>query len=610
MATLNDLLQILLTHSADSLQLHSDQPPALFIERELHLLPHPPLPGESLEKFLRELLDGRQIEQLGAQRSFTDYYDTETLGRFRFRVRRIRDGWSVVFRPTAALSSMNGSMSASTDTSASLDESLNSPWAAVVTTTDAEAETYSRTDHVTAQYAVIDDAAMAAAATGGGPVTTKMSAEAVARVSALETEGATTPGPPYPQASRGGARRPPHDTLGPTPGPPYPRAVPTDPMGRPTTIDGIPSPRSIGPSTTRPSGRSNITTLLEYGISKGASDLVVSSGTNATIRIAGEFRPLKGAIFYDQDILETFKPYFTEKRRATLERTGSLDLAYELPRPNAPPQRFRANIFRQMRGFSAAFRPIRDTIPAFDELELPPTMTELAEYPFGLVLVTGPTGSGKSTTLSAMIGHINGTKARHIITLEDPIEFVFQRKRSLVHQREIGVHVESFSSGIRAALRENPDVILVGEMRDHETIAAAISAAETGHLVFSTLHCSSAAQAVERIVNVFPEHQQTQIRTQLAGVLRAVVTQRLLPTSDGQSRVPAIEIARINYALANMIRERKTHMFASQLQTAKADGMLAFDDSLAKLVHRGRIGRETALIVAHDPQQLEKKLAG
>jgi twitching motility protein PilT len=224
------------------------------------------------------------------------------------------------------------------------------------------------------------------------------------------------------------------------------------------------------------------------------------------------------------------------------------------------------------------------------------------------VLANGPAGSGKSTTLAALVGEINRTRAAHVITLEDPIEYLHSPVRSLVHQREVGLHVESFSSGLRAALRESPDVILVGEMRDLETISLALTAAETGHLVLSTLHSGTGAMAIDRIIDVFPDAQQMQVRIQLASVLRAVVTQRLLPTRQPGERVPAVEVLRANYAIGALIRDSKTHQLATQLQLGRDDGMIALERSLVDLVRTGRITRETALVAARSPEDLQRWL--
>jgi len=224
------------------------------------------------------------------------------------------------------------------------------------------------------------------------------------------------------------------------------------------------------------------------------------------------------------------------------------------------------------------------------------------------VLVVGPTGSGKSTTLAALLETVNRTRARHVITLEDPIEFVYQPRRCLIHQREIGTHVESFAAGLRAALRECPDIVLVGEMRDRETVSMALTAAETGHLVLSTLHSGSAAMAIDRIIDIFPEHQQGQIRQQVAGSLRAVLTQQLLQGAAPGTRIPAIELLTGNYAVGALIREGKTHQLPTQIQTGREDGMIPFEASLFELLRAGRISKDVALAAARAPAELQRRL--
>ncbi len=345
-----------------------------------------------------------------------------------------------------------------------------------------------------------------------------------------------------------------------------------------------------------------IAALLEAAVARGASDVVVSEETEVTVREGGELRPLPGAVFDRNDLLDALAPVLTQRRRDELEARGSTDLAFELPATEARgPARFRVNLFRQRAGLAAVFRPIWEKVPTFADLHLPPEVATLTDYPYGLVLVTGPTGMGKSTTLSAMLEHLNSTRSLHVITLEDPIEYLFRRKKCLIHQRELGVHVDSFAGGLRAALRESPDVIFVGEMRDQDTIAAALTAAETGHLVLSTLHSGSPAQAIDRIIDMFPENQQAQVRLQLADVTRAIVAQRLLPGSDGRSRVPVLELVRVNYAFSHLIRDRKTHLFPSQIQSSRQEGTIAFDESLARAVRGGRVAVEEAMRVCRDP---------
>jgi twitching motility protein PilT len=353
----------------------------------------------------------------------------------------------------------------------------------------------------------------------------------------------------------------------------------------------------------------SIEELLKSAIAQQASDILVTSDMPGTIRLTGKLAEVPNAIFSAEEILEALGDVLPEHSESILNNQGSVDVAFTIDiEGHAEPQRFRVNLFRHEGGLAAAFRPIWDTVPSFEELHLPPQLKTLGNYPHGLVLVTGPTGSGKSTTLSCLIDHVNTTQSKHILTLEDPIEYLYTRKQCLIHQREVGVHVSDFATGLRAALREDPDIILVGEMRDRETISAAITAGETGHLVLSTLHSGTAAQAIDRMIDVFPEHQQNQVRMQLSDVLRTVVTQRLLPRIGNRGRIPAIELMQVNLAVANIIREKKTHMLTNQMQTSQSEGMLPFDTSLIQLVQQGEISKDTALNAAHDRKNLEIQL--
>ena len=389
------------------------------------------------------------------------------------------------------------------------------------------------------------------------------------------------------------------------PGAPFPSSTPAPLVQQPA-----PPPPAQPAESLVPAWRTHdIRELLKQVVGRRGSDLVVSGGREARVRLAGSYGLIPGAVFSDEEILASLGDALTDERRATLAADGSLDTALEIP-DEAAILRFRVNVFHQMHGLAAAFRPIWDTVPSLEALNLPKELLPLIEFPYGLVLVTGPTGSGKSTTLSALLERLNATQDKHVITLEDPIEYVFRNNRCLIHQREIGVHVNHFAGGLRAALREAPDVIFVGEMRDLDTIAAALTAAETGHLVLSTLHSGSAAQAVDRIIDVFPEHQQSQVRIQLADTLRAIVTQRLLPTLDGQGRIPAIELIRINYAFSNLIRERRMHQFTSTAQSSRKDGTVTFDESLSRLVKLGHVGRDVAERAARDPKHLKLLLDG
>ena len=333
------------------------------------------------------------------------------------------------------------------------------------------------------------------------------------------------------------------------------------------------------------------------------SDLLLSSGLPPRLRSGGEVHALDGPILDDADILALLAPALDDRSRAQLEARGSVDRTVELP-GTAPGLRFRINLFQQDRGLAAALRPIRQTPPRLAELNLPDDLYELVAYPNGLVLVTGAAGSGKSTTLVALTEHLNRTATRHIVTLEDPIEYRYTPKRSLIHQRELGRHVDSFAGGLRSALRESPDVILVGEMRDRETIAAALTAAETGHLVLSTLHSANPWMAIDRMLDAFPGPHQPQVRAQLAGVLRAIVSQHLLVSTTPPLRVPAIEMLVVTAAAANQIRDDKVHQLSSTIQTGREDGMVPLEASLAELVRRRSIAPATARALARDRQLL------
>ncbi len=362
------------------------------------------------------------------------------------------------------------------------------------------------------------------------------------------------------------------------------------------------------PSTSKAVRRpASLESLVVAALDRGASDIILSEGRSPRLRFAGQLESEDGPVTTAQDIETFLAAHMTSETRARFDETGSADLACTLDTAEEP-RRFRANLFRHQSGLCLTLRPIRDRIPTLEELGLPRSLAALGTLLDGLVLLNGPAGSGKSTTLAALVGEINRTRATHVITLEDPIEYLHTPQRSLIHQREVGAHVESFSSGLRAALRESPDVILVGEMRDLETISLALTAAETGHLVLSTLHSGAGAMAIDRIIDVFPDAQQAQVRTQLASVLRAVVTQRLLPSTEPGGRVPAVEVLRTSYAIAAQIRESKTHQLATQIQLGQDEGMIPLERSLVDLVRTGRITRETALAAARSPEELQRWL--
>ena len=329
---------------------------------------------------------------------------------------------------------------------------------------------------------------------------------------------------------------------------------------------------------------------------KDASDLHLNVGIPPVLRINGKLEKLNLPELTPQNTHEMIYSILNERQKANFEKYGELDLSYEL----ANVARFRINVFKHRRGEGAAFRLIPEKIKSLSELNLPSIISSFTEKDKGLVLVTGPTGSGKSTTIAALIDIINKERYDNIITIEDPIEFIHSHKNCLVSQREIGSHTKSFASALRSALREDPDVILVGEMRDLETISMALTAAETGHLVFSTVHTISAGETVERIIDVFPPHQQNQVRMQIAGSLLGIVAQTLIPTLDGKGRVPALEIMIANPAIRNLIREGKVHQIPSTIQISKKDGMQSLDQSLKDLVIEGKISQEDAVKKAID----------
>ena len=331
--------------------------------------------------------------------------------------------------------------------------------------------------------------------------------------------------------------------------------------------------------------------LLRQMKQQGASDLHLTSGSAPYMRIHGDMVKLNYKTVSAETCQSLIFEILNEKQKALFTEAWDLDLSY----PLAGVGRFRVNVFMQRNGISAVFRLIPEEIKTIRELDLPEQLAQLIDASEGLVLVTGPTGSGKSTTLSALIHTINHDQQAHIITIEDPIEFVHENQSCLISQRELASHTKSFGAALRAALREDPDIILVGEMRDLETISLAITAAETGHLVFGTLHTNSAIKTVDRVIDVFPEAQQTQIRVMLSESLRGVVAQSLLPRPDHQGRVPVVEILVNVPAVANLIREGKTHQIASVMQTGRAHGMVTFENAVQDLIQKGLVSREDGL---------------
>ncbi|WP_300450579.1 type IV pilus twitching motility protein PilT [Accumulibacter sp.] len=329
----------------------------------------------------------------------------------------------------------------------------------------------------------------------------------------------------------------------------------------------------------------DITELLAFSVKNKASDLHLSSGLPPMIRVNGDVRRINLPAMEHKDVHGMVYDIMSDGQRKHYEDTLECDFSFEIPNL----ARFRVNAFVQNRGAAAVFRTIPSKVLTLEELNCPKIFKDISEYPRGIVLVTGPTGSGKSTTLAAMINHVNETMYGHILTVEDPIEFVHQSKKCLINQREIGPHTLSFQNALRSALREDPDVILVGEMRDLETIRLALTGAETGHLVFATLHTSSAAKTIDRIIDVFPAAEKDMVRSMLSESIRAVISQTLLKTKDGQGRVAAHEILIGTPAIRNLIRENKIAQMYSTLQTGQQYGMQTLDHSLLELVKRNLV---------------------
>jgi len=327
-------------------------------------------------------------------------------------------------------------------------------------------------------------------------------------------------------------------------------------------------------------------------VDQGASDLHLVSGSQPILRVSGELQRVRYGVLESDDLKKMLYEVAPEYKIKQFEETGDVDFAYEIPGL----ARYRANYFVQKYGVAAVFRQIPDTILTVEQLGLPPVLNKLPLYPKGLVLVTGPTGSGKSTTLAALVDYANTHRKDHILTIEDPVEFVHKSRNCIVNHREVGLHTKSFTSALRAALREDPDIIMVGEMRDLETISLAVEAASTGHLVFGTLHTQSAAKTVDRIIDVFPHDQQEQIRATLADSLQAVVAQTLFKRRDTRGRCAALEILIATPAVRNLIRDGKTFQIPTVLQTGKKFGMQSLDDAILDHLEKGRINPEDAYL--------------
>ncbi len=344
--------------------------------------------------------------------------------------------------------------------------------------------------------------------------------------------------------------------------------------------------------------------ILRIAFSANASDIHLTVGIPPKMRVNGHLYAIDCPPLTSADTLQICLSILNPFQRERFEERGEYDLSVAFPQIG----RYRVNVYKQRGSIGIALRTVGTKIPDAEVLGVPKSVIELYKRKRGLILVTGPTGSGKSTTLASIIDRINSNRDAHIITLEEPIEYSHMHKMSIVNQREIGQDTQSFGNALRAALREDPDVILVGEMRDYETISTAISAAETGHLVLSTLHTNNAAATIDRIIDVFPPHQQAQIRTQLSSVIVSIIAQQLLPNINGDGRVASFEVMHANSAIRNLIREGKSHMISSVIQTSKHEGMITADDALVQLYMSRRISKEVCIQYAQDPEKMKSKI--
>ena len=345
--------------------------------------------------------------------------------------------------------------------------------------------------------------------------------------------------------------------------------------------------------------------LLNVARDKKASDLHLTVGLPPKMRVDGELIDMNYPKLMPPDVESIALGLMNERQKEIFAKDGELDFAFSVPQVG----RFRTNVFRQRGSVALCMRLVGTVVPEPESLGVPPSVIELYKRKRGLVLVTGPTGSGKSTTLASLISKINHELNAHVITLEDPIEYLHSHDKSMINQREVGIDTNAYDKALRAALREDPDVILVGEMRDLETISTAITAAETGHLVFSTLHTIGAAATIDRIIDVFPPHQQQQIRIQLAMVLEAVISQQLIPSTDKRGRVAAFEVMHGTVPIRNLIREGKAYQIASVIQTSRKEGMRTMDDALIDLYMQGKISPESAVSYAQDVAYVEKRVS-
>lgn len=416
----------------------------------------------------------------------------------------------------------------------------------------------------------------------------------LAKQGGVNASGSTGANPALVPGARPSAPAPAPAAAAPAPAP----APAARPQGLVVNLPTAPVPAAI-PSAPRSASKFTLSDVLTRAVESRASDVHIHANAPMQMRVGGTLRELKLGQFTADEVQAIIRQGLTPEQSAQLDAELDLDVALVMPGLG----RFRCSFYKQQNGFDAVFRPVPPDPPTLAQLGMPASLSRLADFHQGLVLFTGPAGSGKSSTLAAIVEMLNQSRKDHIITVEDPIEYVFAKKSCVVNQRQAGTHTRSFANALRAALREDPDIIVIGELRDLETIQLAITAAETGHLVLGTLHTNNAIRTINRVLDVFPPKQQSQIRAMVSESLRAIVSQRLIPTADGSRRVAACEVLYVKPAISNLIREEKTFQIRSVMQTGKGEGMMLLDDSIAELVKTGQVTKETARRFAEDPKR-------
>ncbi|MFM7199269.1 MAG: PilT/PilU family type 4a pilus ATPase [Myxococcota bacterium] len=623
MPVIDGLLRLIEAQKAEGLVLNTHKPPALLHGGSPRLLSMPPMTPAMIETVVYEVLRDEQRRILTEQGLVETSYDGERGGSFSARVRVSTDKLVLTFRPLAHKAPRKNA-EPSKEEEASPAAPVLVPPAALVPESDAEpSKPPARSVTATAKALLGRESARELTSRESAPRESTGRDNTARESTGRDNTGRDNTGRdntgrdntarealPREQAGRENASRA-SVTREPVVRESSVREAPARVMVRGAARTGVEESLKAADVSTREglggAVAPGIMRLLLVTLERRCSDLLLQTGELPVARMGGDWQVVGSDPVDEPTLGEWLDPYLLPRHRELLAQRGSVDLAWQFE-DNGRRRRLRVNLFRQLGGWSVAIRPVWEEMPSLSQLHLPDALTRLVDHPHGLVLITGATGAGKSTTLMSLVEQLNRTRICHILTLEDPIEYVFTRRKAIIHQREVGTHVPSFATGIVAALREAPDIIVVGELREREAIAAAITAAETGHLVLGTLHAGGAPMAIDRLIDVFPEHQQAQIRAQLAGVLRSVVTQRLLPGVKAGARFPALEILHVNHAVASLIRDRKVYQLPSQMQIGREDGMLTLEHSLVELVRTGRISRETATRATGDLNQLREWL--